>query len=359
MKKFINSFILYLSIPFIAIWGSGCTVHMPVAQEAQEKSTYREIKDSIGRTVEVPLVVDRIAVANAYNAELVTALGAANMIIGVDYNIFQDQEAFQYRFTERQVIGKDQRNINYEKVIELNPQVLILTGNGGWEEAAKKLEPFGIAVFVCDSYYTDQFFENTRMMGLLLGKEPEANALVNYFASKLDYIKNRLKDVERKTVYFEYRTAGNSTIPGDYFYEMVAKAHGDNVFKSAKNNKINIEEVVAKNPDYIVKVSDTRVYSSYIPPTSDDMNRIRNELIGRPGWDGIEAVKKNHVLLLSHYVHGGAAKLVGTMYIAKFMYPEYLPDLYPEEIFKTWVTKYQGLEYQSGHTDPPFSLQEE
>ena len=45
-------------------------------------------------------------------------------------------------------------------------------------------------------------------------------------------------------------------------------------------------------------------------------------------------------------------KLVGTIYIAKFLYPEYLPELHPEEVFKTWLEKYQQLHYIKGHAYP-------
>ena len=46
------------------------------------------------------------------------------------------------------------------------------------------------------------------------------------------------------------------------------------------------------------------------------------------------------------------------MYIAKFLYPDKLPDLHPEEVFKTWLEKYQGLDYIAGHTYPQFSLED-
>jgi len=173
----------------------------------------------------------------------------------------------------------------------------------------------------------------------------------------LEYVQNQLKSVPEKSVYFEYRNSGQTTIPGDYFYYMVKYAKGNNIFADAKSNHIQLEDVVKKNPQYIVKVSEPGVYSSYIPPTHEDMERIKNEMVSRPGWDSIQAVKDEHVLLLSHYAHGGASKLVGTMYLAKFMYPEYLPDLHPEEIFKKWVSKYEGLEYHTGHTYPAFRLE--
>lgn len=341
----------------IILFVAGCGKNITVSSSNADAKTI-EITDSIGRSVRIPASVTSAAVANAYNVELITAIGASDAIKGVDYNIYQDQAGFKNRFTENEVIGKNQRELNYEKIIELNPQVLILTGNGDWDVAQKKLEPFGIKVIVCDSYYTDQFFNSVRMLGVVFGKQSRADELCSYFQSKLDYIEQRLENIEKKRVYFEYRNPGNTTVPGDYFYKMVEYAGGDNLFKDSKATKINLEEVVNRNPEYIVKVSETKVYSSYLPPTSEDMQRIMNEIRSRPGWDEINAVKNNHVLLLSHYVHGGAAKLVGTMYIAKFLYPDQLSELHPEEIFKTWVTKYQGLDYVEGHTCPAFSFEE-
>lgn len=54
---------------------------------------------------------------------------------------------------------------------------------------------------------------------------------------------------------------------------MIEKAHGDNIFKTAQATQIQIEDVVRKNPAFIVKVSDADVYSSYIPPQKEDMEK--------------------------------------------------------------------------------------
>ncbi len=174
------------------------------------------ITDSIGRQVELPYPVTKAVVANAYNTELINAVNAIDSVVGVDYNIFKDPTGFKGKFKENQVIGKSQREPNYEKIIELNPQVFILTGNGAWQEAEKKLKPFGIKVVVCDAYYTESFFENCKLIGDIFGKEKEALELSSYFSSKLDYVKEKLKSVPKKTVYFEYRRIGNTTVPGNY-----------------------------------------------------------------------------------------------------------------------------------------------
>ena len=224
----------------------------------------RTITDSIGRQVVLPRNISRAAITNAYNAELITAIGAADKIAGVDYYIYQDQEGFKNRFTENMLIGSRQGGLNYEKIADMNPDVLIICENDSWETAQERLRPFGIPVVVCNSYYTSQFAENTALLGQIFGMEKNAEELSSFFLSRLDYIDKQLKDVPRRSVYFEYRTPGRTTIPGDYFYEMIEKAHADNIFKTAQATQIQIEDVVHKNPAFIVKVSDANVYLSLI-----------------------------------------------------------------------------------------------
>ncbi len=204
------------------------------AEDTNDDSTTSETQvviDSIGREVEIPDPVTKAVVANAYNTEIINAIDALDCVIGVDYNIYQDKESWKNKFTEDMVIGQSQKELNYEKIIELAPEVLILTGNGTYEEAEQQLEPFGIKVVVCDAYYTDQFEKSCDLLGQVFGKEENADELKHYFMDKLDYINKQLEGVEKKTLYFEYRREGNTTIPGNFFYYMVEYAGADNVFK--------------------------------------------------------------------------------------------------------------------------------
>lgn len=351
MKRFCKT-LLGTTLAVLLLLIVGC------AGQPITSSSKQLITDSIGRRVSVPLEVKRVAVANAYNTEIINALGVIDRVVGVDSNIYQDQSGYGNRFTLDQIIGKDQRELNYEQIIKINPEVLILTGNGSVDEAEKKLAPFGIEVVVVNAYYTDQFEKTCDIMGQLFNKKRETDKLKHYFLDKLQYIQNQLKDVPKRTVYFEYRKEGQTTVPGDYFYWMVEYSGGKNIFREAKARMIDSEQVVAANPAYIVKVSDPISKSSYTPPTVEKMAEIKADIINRPGWDEIDAVKHDRILLLSHYVHGGASKLVGTMYIAKFMYPEYLPDLHPEEVFRDWLEQYQHLPYIAGHTLPAYTMQD-
>lgn len=321
-----------------------------VMKTAQQKTII--VKDSVGREVELPYPLERVAVCNVYNAELITAVGAIDKIVGVDNYIFKDQSGFKNRFTAAQVFGISQNAMNYEKLAELAPQAVIITGEGTWRDAQEMLDRFGIKVIVINSYYTDQFADNCRLVGRIFGREEQAEELVRYFTDKLAYIQSQLKDVPRKSLYFEYRTLGKTAVPGDYFYKMVEYSGADNIFAAAEGSQVDQEAIIEKDPQYIVKVADANAYSSYQPPTIEEEKSIKQELVSRSGWAGIDAVRNDRILLLSHYLHGGASKLVGTIYIAKFLYPEYLPELHPGEVFKTWLEKYQQLQYIKGHSYP-------
>ena len=332
----------------------GCGSEKRDAASAAQEIT---VTDNAGRSVTLPHPVTRVAVANRYNMEVIQSLGVLDRVCGVDYGIYQDRNAYG-GFTEDQVIGTNQGALNYERIIELHPEVLVIPNNGAWEDAESKLSPFGIKVVVMNPYYTDHFEELYRLAGAIFGKETEAEEFISYFKEKLDYIQQHLAGIPKKTVYYEYKKSGWTTIPGDYFYKMVEYAGGDNIFSDAVNTHIDIEAVVERNPDAIIKVGEDGAPPQWQAPGASELMARKQRLIDRPGWDHIRAVQDDNILIMSQYVQGGAAKIIGTMYIAKFLYPEQLPDLHPEDVFRYWVEQYQHKEYQPGHTLPAFPLTE-
>ncbi len=347
-----KAIIFFISGIFVFLEGIGSGICGKMTEPVHQTLI---ITDGIGRTLELRGTVDKVVVYNAYNVELIKGMGKGDKIIGVDANI---QKVKPYGYTMDQVVGKSQREMNYEKIIELEPTAVITTGNGSWEEAEKKLASFGIKVIVVNAYYTNEYASNCRLLGKIFGCEAQASRLAAVFTEPMDYINAQLKNVKRKRVYFEYRRMGNTTIPGNYFYYMLEYAYADNVFKHAKSVTVSPEAIITENPDYIIKVSDDGVKARYLPPPFPSQMMTLETLKSRPGWDEISAVKNDKILILSHFVHGKGSKLMGTIYIAKFLYPEHLPDLHPEAVFKEWLEKYEGIDYIKGHTYPAFALPE-
>ena len=87
----------------------------------------------------------------------------------------------------------------------------------------------------------------------------------------------------------------------------------------------------------------------YSPPPLEQFREVYQSIISRPAWDSVKAVKNDEIYFMTQFSHGGACKLVGTMYIAKWLYPDLLPELDPDEVFRAWMEDFQGFKNVEGH----------
>lgn len=352
MKKFFAVLLALVMIFQVA----GCSSNVESGDKSGGDEKVITLVDNVGRSVELPNPVETCVVANRYNSELIRACGAVDRIIAVDTNTAQDRVYWEM-FDPDNVIGKGQSELNYEKIIELNPQVVILPSNGSYEEAEEKLEPFGIKVFVISGYDTADFKNQVENIGKMFGVEDKAAKFYNYFNDKLEYVKKQLEGKEKRSVYFEGTTNYSTSFPGDYMYNMVEFAQVNNIFSDNIENlsqkEIDPEAVISRNPDVIIKqitpaqaLAGTGVYTA---PTKEEFKESYDDIVSRVGWDSINAVKNNDIYFMTQFSHGGASKLVGSLYIAKMVYPDLLPDLDPDEVFRCWLEDFQGFDFMPGH----------
>lgn len=315
--------------------------------------------DNAGREVELPYPVETVVVANRYNSELIRAIGAIDRVIAVDMNTAQDRE-FWSEFDPDNTIGRGQRELNYEKIIELAPQVLITPKNGSWEEDQEVLAPFGIKVFVVSGYDTFDFINQVTNLGKMFGEEQGAENFIAWYRGIADYITTNVAKVEPRTVFLETLTEFSTTFEGDFFYGMVDLSGGQHIFQTRPEGLtgtvINPEDVILRNPEVIVKMitpdhalSGTGLYEA---PKPEQSRRVIEEIKNRPAWDEIAAVQNNEVYVMSQFGHGGASKLVGAAYMAKWIYGDALPGLDPVEIERQWMEDLQGFSFVEGHFYP-------
>ena len=318
--------------------------------------TTQVLIDNVGRKVELPVPVETCVVANRYNSELIRACGAVDHIIAVDTNTAQDRVYWEM-FDPENVIGKSQRELNYEKIVELNPQVVILPDNGAYEEAEEKLTPFGIKVFVISGYDTADFKNQTENIGKMFGVEEQAAKFYNFFNDKLLYVQEQLKDVEKRTVYFETTSEYSTIFEGNAMYNMVEFAEVTNIFSTDVENlsakEIDPEAIITRNPDVIIKlVTPDKALAGtglYTAPTKEEFQTAYNDMISRVGFDSIKAVQNDDIYFMTQFSHGGASKLVGTLFIAKMVYPDLLSELDADEIYRAWLEDFQGFDFVEGH----------
>ena len=84
------------------------------------------LTDSVGREITLPHPVRRAVVVDRYNNEMIRACGADQYVVAVDTNTAQDRQ-YWAQFDPDTVVGEGCTNYNYEKVIDVDPDLFIIS----------------------------------------------------------------------------------------------------------------------------------------------------------------------------------------------------------------------------------------
>ncbi len=376
-----NKKILFLAGAILALFLSCAVLSVPV--DAQKTIT---VVDSLGNQVEIPYPVDRIAILTPIAPELIVALGAEDRVVGIDQFTKWSDEFFP-SLKDKPSIGLPPMP-NYEKIIDLKPQVVITFAHPlfCYPDLEDKLESAGIKVVRLDFSDPRTYNREVKILGQMLGKEKRAEKFLNFSRSWVNKIEDRVKDIppeEKIRVYHEspmpYVIWGERT-GMSYLITMVGGVNISSEMKTAipfapfssyKGSGffllMNPESIVEKNPQVIIKdfvnpsdmmgggmgmAPKTIGYTS--KPDISRMARARDEIMNRPGFKGIGAVKNGDV-----YIFGPPPDLISSPrwpvalgYMAKWLYPDKFKDLDPEAFHAEWLKKWYGLEYKGVYVYP-------
>lgn len=156
-------------------------------------------------------------------------------------------------------------------------------------------------------------------LGKLLGREKEAEALVQDYKKFMDDFEGRNKNKKKQKVLILMGLPGSYVVATEYSYagSLVKLAGAENVYKSENREQfvnVNIEDMLKKEPDIILR-------TAHAMP-EDVKKMFAEEFRTNNNWKHFKAVKENKVYDLDHSKFGMSAK---------FNYKEALVDL--EEIF--------------------------
>jgi iron complex transport system substrate-binding protein len=318
------------------------------------------VVDDLDRKVEIPFPVTRVIAFNRYNAEFFRAVGGADVLVGLDQDAANHEEYWP-GFDLSDTVGSSSEP-NYEKLVSLQPDVVVFARNSVWEEAAEKLKPFGIPVVVITGWDVEKHVENIMLVGQMLGKPERAAELNQFYLDHMNLVAERLAGIPKKSIYLEKVPAFHTPLEGSGHHMMIVQAGGDSIFghikfseqPQSKGNvhefEVDPEQILLSDPDVIVKYMQS---GSYLPPTQDELKAVYDELVNRPGWDALQAVNNNRVHVISFFPAGGCSKMVGVMYVAKWLHPERFEDLDPDAVMREWLENYQGVPYPGDYYYSP------
>ncbi|MBB4824541.1 iron complex transport system substrate-binding protein [Sporosarcina luteola] len=275
----------------------------------EEVASYT-VTDDLGKEITFEKTPETIVSLQPSNTEILFALGVGDQIIGAtDYDTYPKEALDIERVS-------DSVKFNGERIIELNPDVVIAYSTGGEVEGLATLEEAGIPVFVIQSASSfDDVYGDIAQIADVLNLQEKGDSLIEDIQSKISSVTEKLGDLDNlKQMYFEISPAPDiyTAGKGTFQQEIFNQANVTNVFGDLDGwPKVSEEDILTKQPDVIV----TTV--SYIP---DPVGEIK----GREGWDMLQAVKEDHVIQLDSDIMSRPGPRIGEAVelLAKAIYPE-------------------------------------
>lgn len=272
------------------------------------------VTDDYGVKVSVPSNPQKIVSLSPSNTEILGALGLIDRVVGVtDYSNYPAEAV-----TKTNVGGYTA--INSEKVVALNPDIIIATSGNG-NETIEYLRGLGLNVVVLDPKNIEGIFKDIILIGKTTGTEDKANSLVSSLRERVDSIKkqvanaNNTPTVGHVVSYDPIYVAGKNT----YQDEVISLAGGENAFSNIDEwGTINIENLLKKDPDYILINSGTGMSDA------NQTNPVYDYFKQNTQVQSLKAVQNNHLILVdADVISRGGPRIVDAIeMVAKLIHPE-------------------------------------
>lgn len=246
----------------------------------QQAATTDTVTDDYGRTVVIPAHPQRVVSLSPAVTEIIYALGADSLLVGRTDFCEYPAEALQIP-----TIGGIS-NLNIEKILSLNPD-LVISGSMVGKKATDQMDQMGTPmVCVIEKPRFEALYDNIRAIGRLVGKEKEADSLVESLKWKVERL---LADTslsafnsQLSTCYYVvgFGPTGNFTAGGNTFInDIIRMAGGRNIAEEVEGWNYSLEALMQENPDYIiVRREDSAAFCGMKP------------------YNTLDAVRKGHVI---------------------------------------------------------------
>jgi iron complex transport system substrate-binding protein len=185
------------------------------------------------------------------NTEIVWALGAADLLVGLDRS-----SDFPEAVLGLPRVGPD-IEINVEAVAALGPDLVLSSLSvPGMERNIAALDAAGVPHLVVDAYDLAGVFANIRLVGRALGLGERANEVVAAMEARLEAVRQDALE-SRLTVFLEWWPRP-VIVPGARCWttEMIHIAGGRSAFAhlDVRSTPIEMDSVVAAAPDVLLTV---------------------------------------------------------------------------------------------------------
>lgn len=260
-----------------------------------------EVADALGRRVIVPRLPARIISIAPSVTEILFALGLADRVIGVS-------SADDY---PPEVRGKPRVGgvvLDLERIVWLRPDLVLGVPSLQREQLARLIAA-GLPVLAVEARTLPEAYGQILFIGRLTHTEPMATALVSSLRVREAAVERAISGRGAPRTYIEVAAEPMIAAGGETFIDdLLRRAGGRNVFAGLRGYpQVSAEAVIRGDPDVIILT-----------------HPRGRSLRGRPGWQGIAAVRHGRVAQVdgSLLSRPGPRAVIGLEVLARIIHLE-------------------------------------
>ena len=209
----------------------------------------RSMKDDLGRTVSLPVPVNRVVSLAPNLTEIVFAVGGGNRLVGrTSYCDYPPEAKY---LTE---VG-DTGTPNLERIIAVKPQVVLVSTSSQLEVFTQQLQNQNIAVFVTDPHDLEGILRSIEQIGEMLGQTGQAAQLVQKLRERTNAVETAVKQKQPVRVFYQVSAEPLYTIGREAFVtDLIRRAGGVSVTADVPGAwpKYSAESALAAKPEAII-----------------------------------------------------------------------------------------------------------
>jgi ABC-type Fe3+-hydroxamate transport system substrate-binding protein len=265
----------------------------------------RTLTDELGRTVAVPDHPHKLVCLAPSIVDDVYSLGAGNDVIAVsEYTTYPADAA------KKPTIGAP-LNPSLEKIIALHPDLVLGTGDLNHLPSIDHLERYGIPVFVVNPHGIAGIYKSIASLGHALNRDSDAAHLLRDLQSREQSVRARVLDKPAVRLFMPVWYDPIVTVGWHAFItELIEVAGGNSITSDIAQEwpQVSLEAIVARHPDALLLIKGSKVSLA--------------ELSGRPGWQGLSAVREGRVFFVDQRIElPSPAAIYAMEELAKQLHP--------------------------------------
>ena len=308
--------------------------------------------------------IKRIVQLGNEGVRITRALGARDMLLAIGSSK-EKRKAFYPVISKLPAVGYNPADCDYEAILSLEPDIVVtnLEANFALERKdekelfKEKLPGIPLVCINMREITPDILPRSIRTYGYILDKEEEAEEYVEWHMEQYEFIKARTDTVpwdDKSRMFYSggsrikkppFSTVTSEDRRGQAIDLAGARNVANEIPDAPRSFVVDTEWLLEKDPDYLLFEGGVKNYGyEYEKDETSEHEELIQNVLNRPEFAELKAVKNKNVLILgSAVMHGGT--MVGSVYLAKILYPDLFEDMYPDEIHQEYVDKFCYIDF--------------